>query len=323
MAEAPRLLVSAAASDHLKAELERGLPTVPVEFASGSAAGPWPEAAAMLVAHTRRELPAWTYSLTPKVRFVQRIFTGLDGFPFDDFPRDVQVAANGGGYAPFVAEHVVALLLAVHHNLPENVAQVRVGRLRPAMPNRYVRDSVALVLGFGSIGREVARRLRALGLRVEGVSRSGSPDPDAEAMHASRDLRAAVSRADVVIECRPLTTETRGTLDAAVLAAMRPEATLVNVGRAGTVDEGALYEHLRSQPAFHAAIDVWWEENYVAGVLHTRFPFADLPNFLGTPHVAGIGPAARDYAETKAVENLVRFFDGQPPRYVADRAEYG
>lgn len=322
MADPPRLLVTVPPTDHLRAELARLLPDVGAEFASGSAPGPWPNVEAMLVADTRRELPGWNAALTPRLRFAQRIFTGLDGFPFSAFPPEVQIAGNGGGYAPFVAEHAVALLLGVTHNVPENLARVRAGQLRPPIPNRYVRGSTALVLGFGSIGREVARRLRALGMPVLGLSRSGAPDPDADRMFPAPELLEALALADVVIECRPLTTATRATLDARALAAMRPGAVLVNVGRAGTIDEAALFEHLRAHPEFRAATDVWWNEDFAAGELGSRYPLAGLANFLGTPHVAGIGQAAREHAESAAVENLARFFRGEAPRFVADRAEY-
>ncbi len=322
MVGSPRLLVTVPPTEHLRSELDGGVPGVPIEFASGSAVGPWPTVEAMLVADPRRELPGWSATLTPGLRFVQRIFTGLDGFPFALFPRGVEIAGNSGGYAPFVAEHAVALLLALTHNLPENLALVRAGKLRPALPNRFLVGSTVLILGFGSIGRETARRLRAMGMSVEGLSRAGAPDADADRMFAAADLHAALPRADFVIECRPLTLATRRTIDATALAEMRPEASFINVGRAGTVDEAALFAHLQAHPRFRAAVDVWWEEDFAAGSIRSRFPFTELPNFLGTPHIAGIGALARDHAESTAVENLARFFRGDRPRFVADPRDY-
>ncbi len=318
-----RLLVTVPPSDHLRAELARLLPAVPAGFVTDPAAGPWPTVEAMLVGNPRREVPGWDPTLVPSLRFVQRIFTGLDEFPFDAFPPTVEIAGNAGGYGPFVAEHAIALLLAVTHNLPQNLALVRAGKLRPPLANRYLRGATVLVLGFGSIGHEIARRLRALGARVEGLSRTGRADPDAEAMYAATELRTALARADAVIDCRPLTRATKGSIDAGALAVMRPDAAFVNVGRARTVDEGALYEHLRTHPGFRAATDVWWDEDFAGGALRSRFPFPELPNFLGTPHVAGIGAAARDHAESAALENLVRFFRGERPRFIADPREYG
>jgi len=291
-------------------------------FAGPGSPGPWPEVEAWLLGSVDRELPKWSPELTPRLRFVQRLFTGLDGIPFDRFPASVQIAGNVGAFAPFVAEHAVALLLALTHNVVPNAEKVRAGRLRPPLSNLYLVDRTVLLLGYGAIAREVAARLRPFGARIEGLSRDGKPVPEVARMHDAAHLADAVATADVVVDCRPLTDATRGTIGAGVLGRMRETACYVNVGRAATVDEGALFEHLSGHPGFRAALDVWWQEDYESGALQSRFPFASLPNFLGSPHVAGVGAAARSRAMAMAVENLGRFFQGDRPSHVADRAEY-
>ncbi len=319
----PRLLVTLPASSELRAAILDRLRGVPVAFTDPADVGPWPTAEALLVGNLHRELPHWRADLAPRLRFVQQLFTGLDRFPFSAFGPDVAIAGNVGAYAPFVAEHAVALVLALAHEIVPNFEKVRRGRLRPPTPNRYLIGGTALVLGFGEIGRETADRLRALGLRVEGVGRTPDPRPGADRMYGASELAAALAGADVIVECRPLTRATRGTIDAAALNAMRPAAIFVNVGRAATVDETALYEHLRDHPAFRAGTDVWWREDFEAGELGSSHAFTELPNFLGSPHVAGVGSAARARAESLALENLVRFFAGARPLHVADRADYG
>lgn len=319
---APRLLVTVPPSPHLRSEIDRALAGVVVEFASAESTGPWPAVEALLVGNLPRELPGWRPDLAPRLGFVQQLYTGLDRFPFGSIPPHVPVAGNVGAYAPFVAEHAVALLLALAHEIVPNFEKVRRGRLRPPAPNRYLLGRTALILGFGAIGTEAGQRLRALGMRVEGLSRTGEPREGADRMHPASALPDAVTGADLVLDCRPLTRATRGTIDATVLGRMRPAAIYVNVGRAATADEKALYEHLRTHPEFRAGTDVWWQEDFARGELGCTFPFAELPNFLGSPHVAGVGAAARERAEGMAVANLARYFSGAGPRHAADRSEY-
>jgi phosphoglycerate dehydrogenase-like enzyme len=317
-----RLLVTVGEGPELRQALERILPPESVAFTEPSGTGPWPAVEAWLVGSVGRELPHWTPELTPNLRFVQRLFTGLDGFPFERFPASVQVAGNVGAFAPFVAEHAVALLLAVSHNVTANAEKVRAGRLRPPISNLYLLDRTVLLLGYGAIAREVAARLRPFGARLEGLSRDGKGAPELARMYAADHLTDALAGADVIIDCRPLTDSTRGSIDAVALGRIRSSAIYVNIGRAGTVDEAALYEHLVHHPEFRAALDVWWEEDYGAGALKTRYPFAARANFLGSPHVAGVGAQARDRAIEMAVENLGRFFQGVRPNHLADRSEY-
>jgi phosphoglycerate dehydrogenase-like enzyme len=317
-----RLIVATPVSEGLRSHCDRLLPQVSTDFVPPESVGPWPNAEALLVGTPSRDLPRWKAPLTPQLRFVQRLYTGLDGFPFDGFPESVAIAGNGGAYAPYVAEHAIALTLAVAHQVREGHARVAAGRLRPPLSNRYLDGKVALVLGLGEMGRATARRLAGLGMRVDAVTRSGQPDPEVRRTFPAENLRAAVVEPMVTVDCRPLTRATVGSIDRTILEAMRPDAILVNVGRARTVNESDLREHLRRHPEFGAAFDVFWHESFDTGALPDGPSLAEFPNFLGTPHTAGIGPEARERAERMAVENLARFFSGEKPRYVADRDEY-
>ncbi len=302
--------------------LRTKLPGIPPAYSQEAPHGPWPRVEALLVGATDRELPDAVPSETPQLRFVQRIFTGLDDFPFARFPPAVAVAGNVGAFAPFVAEHAVALVLGLAKQLLPNFALVRAGRLRPVPSNRPLLGRTALILGFGEIGREVAARLRSFGMTIEGVSRTGEAKGGADRMFPAAALSEALARADVAVDCRPLTRATRASIGGAQFSAMKPAAILVNVGRAATVDEEALYRHLQGNPEFRAGFDPWWDEDFATGTLRTRFPFPELPNFLGTPHNAGIGAEIRGRVLTMAAENLARFFAGAAPRYVVDRSEY-
>ncbi|MCI4368699.1 MAG: hypothetical protein L3K09_03960 [Thermoplasmata archaeon] len=318
----PKLLIALTPSEAATAQVRSVFPDVPWAYASDVRSRPWTTVRAMLVGSLDRELPGFKPEMVPRLEIVQTIYTGVDAFPFERFRPGVAVCANVGGYAPFVAEHALALSLALARGIPEGMGSVAEGRLRPAPEARTFVGKRALILGFGAIAKELAPRLRALGLELEGLSRSGTEEPGAVRMFPASKLIEAVGRADLIVEIRPLTRATRGTLGAREFAAMRDDAIFVNVGRAETVDEGALYEHLRAHPRFRAGFDVFWEEAFGDGKLEFRFPFPSLANFLGSPHCAAAVPEARPYALERALSNLRRFFDGTLALYRVDRREY-
>lgn len=318
----PTLLIGFLPEPSEAAILAEALPTTRWVSGVASRAAEWGSIEALLIGNLHRELPNWGPRDTPSLRFVQCLHTGLDTFPFERFAPSIWIAGNGGAYAPFVAERAIALLLEAGHHLAANHAAVRAGTLRPAPANRFLVGSRVLILGFGAIGQEVARRAIAGGATVDAVTRDGRAIDGIELVFPAAALERAVSGADAIVDCRPLTARTRATIDARVLAAMRPDACFVNVGRAGTVDRSALRARLQSTPTFTAAVDVWWTEDYANGRLAEGPEFGDLPNFLGTPHNAAIGPGARARGFQTAVANLRRFFAGERPRSIADRDEY-
>jgi phosphoglycerate dehydrogenase-like enzyme len=321
-APAARLLVTLSPSDETARTIAARLPGVPFVFGSASPGGPWPSIEAILTGAFDRELPRWDPAQAPQLKFVQRLYTGLDGFPFDKFPPTVKVAGNVGAFAPYVAEQAITLTLALLRNLPAGMSMVKSGRLRPAPESRSLVGRTVLLLGYGEIARAAAARLHPFGAAIEGVNRDGSARDGSDRMFPASQLGLALSRADVAIDCRPLTVATRNSIGAAELARMKPSAIYVNVGRAGTVDEAALFAHLQSHPDFRVGMESWWLEDYGQGTLGSHFPFAGLPNVIGTPHNAGLVSGSRPGILNSALDNLARYFSGQPPRYVADPAEY-
>ncbi|HEY1198233.1 MAG TPA: NAD(P)-dependent oxidoreductase [Thermoplasmata archaeon] len=319
---APRLLVAVRPREEVGKLLGERLPEVEWQYATESPSRGWQEVAAMLLGSVERDLGEVDVGSLPSLRFVQRVYTGMDGVPFDRFPERVRFAGNVGAYAPFVAEHAVTLALAAAREIPRAHALVQAGTLRPPPVQRLLWGRTAVILGYGEIGRAIADRLSGFGTRVLGLNRSGRMAPGCRGMFPAHRLIEAVSEGDYIFDTRPLTRATEGTIDASVLASMRPTAVFINVGRAGTVQEEALYRHLADHPEFRAALDVWWHEDFAGGRIEHRFPFAKLPNFVGTPHSAGFGPGVEAYVLERAVANLRRFFSGEEPRYIVDRAEY-
>jgi len=318
----PQLLVTLRARPELRDGLNRGLPDVGWAFLEETPLERRDDVRALLVGSFARDVAPFDPATTPRLEFVQRLYTGLDGFPFSKFPDRIRVAGNVGAMAPYVSEHAVALALAAAHDLYAAREMVRTGQLRPAPVQRLLYRTTAVILGYGGIGREIARRLAGFEVRVVGVNRTGAPAEGAEEMFPADRLREALSLGDFVFEVRPLTRRTARTIGRAELEAMRPAAIFVNVGRAGTVDEEALFHHLQSHPDFRAGLDVWWNEDYTGGTLLGKFPFMSLPNVVGSPHSAGVAPGEEPRILEHALENVRRYFRTGQPQFVVDRAEY-
>jgi phosphoglycerate dehydrogenase-like enzyme len=243
-------------------------------------------------------------------RFVQMLSAGVDHLPFDELPAGALVASNAGAYAEPMAEHAVAMALALMKRLPQNHALLAHGEWNQHAPNRSVDGAVCGILGFGGIGRATARLLRALGARIHAVNTTGCTSEPVDFVGTLADLDPVLAASDVLVVALPLTRATRRLIGARELQLMKPDAVLVNIARAAIVDEAALYEHLRAQPDFSAGIDVWWVEPFSAGAFRVDHPFFELPNVLGSPHNSAQVPGVMDEATRRAAENIVRFLRG-------------
>lgn len=211
-----------------------------------------------------------------------------------DFPA-IQVHNLHHNAVP-VAELTVALLLAA----AKSVVRLDRALRRDDWTPRYAKDSAlllagrtALVLGYGAIGREVARLCRALGMDVIGVRRHVPPGPPAgpDEVHAVADLDALLPRADALLICLPHTPATDGLIGERRLALLPAGALLVNMGRGPIVDQGALFRALQEGHLYAAGLDVWY--NYPSGPesrAHTPpadHPFGELENVVMSPHRGG------------------------------------
>jgi len=219
--------------------------------------------------------------------------------------------------APAVAETAVGLLLAAARGLLPADQALRRGdwrvRYDPEAGLRLV-SRTALVLGYGAVGRRVARALGALDMEVHALRRTaGEAVESGMHVHAISRLDDLLPRAEVLVLALPLTDETRGLLDARRIARLPADALLVNVARAEIVDEDALYEALASGRLGGAGLDVWYRyphgEEARATTLPAHRPFHELENVVLSPHRAGHGRGteaarARDLAALlRAVEN--------------------
>jgi phosphoglycerate dehydrogenase-like enzyme len=250
-----------------------------------------------------------------RLRWVQASWAGVDRVLFPELVASPVVLTNAVGvFDPSIAEFVLGLLLAFVKFLPEVLADQRERRWRYRETDSLM-DKTLTIVGFGRIGRAVAQRARAFGMRIIGVRRNAAgPDPAADLVLPVERLVEALAQADFVAITAPLTPDTRGLIGAAELAALRPGAYLINVGRGGIVDEAALRDALESGRLRGAALDVVAQEP-----LPPESPLWTTRNLIITPHIAGDDYRWHDRMAALFRENLRRYLAGEPLLGVVDK----
>lgn len=247
-----------------------------------------------------------------KLRFIQSISAGTDQFSRPLLQeRGVRLASASGVNARAVAEHALALMLALSRRLPEARDNQHKHHWRGMIGDLSRREDelggkTVLVVGMGTIGHHVSTLARAFGMRVIGIRRHPEQGPNgADSIHAMGELAGLLPQADYVVLTCALTPETEGLIDAAAFAAMKPQARLVNVARGRVVDEAAFIQAIGDGRIDSAALDVCVEEP-----LPAASPLWDLPNVLITPHSAGETRRYEDNVLDLLMDNLDRLWNG-------------
>jgi len=246
-----------------------------------------------------------------ELAWVHSIQAGVDRFPQDRFREAGVVLTNSTGiHGDAVGETVAAAVLALARRLHDHVAnQQRREWSQPAWDEAWtVAGERACVVGLGGLGRGVVDRLTGLGLDVVGVRRTPTPEPGVDRVLTPDGLEEAVADARFVVLAVPLTDDTRGLVDADVLAAMRSDAYLVNVARGGVVDQPALVEALRDDDIAGAALDVFETEP-----LPAESPLWDTGDVIVTPHCAAFTGEYCDHVAAIVRENVGRFRAAEEP----------
>jgi glycerate dehydrogenase len=277
-------------------------------------------AGAVLIWNTN-ELKPGELALIGGARLLQSMTAGVDFLPFSALPAGLPVASNGGAYAEPMAEHALAMALAAAKRLLVENAALAAGAFNQFVPNKMLAGGVCGIFGFGGIGVATAKLMRGLGMQIHAINRRGRTDADVDWIGGADQLDTLLAASDVLLISAPLSRTTRGIIDAAALARMKPDAILVNLARGEIIDEAALYVHLRANPRFTACIDAWWIEP----VRHGRFamgqPFMTLPNVIGSPHNSASVTAWRGVGLRRATENCRRALLGEMPRFLVAEDE--
>lgn len=249
----------------------------------------------------------------PRLRFIQKIGAGIDWFDLDALNRrGILLATNAGLNATSVADHLVMLMLLCLRSALDPILSLRNGEWVFVPPNRIVEveDATVGIIGFGKIGLQIARRVLAFGeVRVLAHRRRPlDPATTPQGVRAAK-LDELLRECEVVVVCLPLTPGTDGLIGARELALMKPGSVLINGSRGHVVDETALHDALASGHLKAAASDVFAEEPP-----SPDNPLLRLPNFMGTPHMAGRSRRNSPRQIEQALENINVFLAGGRPQ---------
>jgi phosphoglycerate dehydrogenase-like enzyme len=255
------------------------------------------------------------YPPAPKLRLVQSVATGVELFDLAALPKGCAIC-NSFGHETAIAEYIVMAMLALHHRFFEIAGEFRErgswrsSWVQSGTPHGEVRGTTLGIVGYGRVGREVARRAAPFGCRILAANRTArEAEPGVERVYPLAELDRMLPECDTVALCTALGPETTGLIDARRLTLMKPTAFLINIARGQVVDEDAVYAALRDRKIGGAALDVWWQYPTAGDPERrgSRHPFHQLPNVIVTPHNSGwtAGMVRRRWDEI--ADNLGRF----------------
>ena len=258
----------------------------------------------------------WKNDIIPhatKLKFVQSISSGMDQYSKELLgAKGIRLASAAGVNARAVAEHALALILAVFRRLPEARDNQHKKVWRGMLGDLTQREDelggkTLLIVGMGRIGSHLAKLAKAFDMKVIGIRRDPTAGTNgADEIHAMGDLVNLVPQADIVALTCALTPETTGLMSAAAFAAMKPSSVFVNVARGKVADEAALIATMEGNKIWAAALDVTAEEP-----LPAASPLWTMPNVFVTPHTAGETRAYEDNVIDILIENLDRLWRGE------------
>jgi phosphoglycerate dehydrogenase-like enzyme len=260
----------------------------------------------------------------PRLKLLQSVAAGIDLIDVRSLPAGVTVC-NVAGHEQAIAEYCLMTMLAWQHRLIDIAASFRGGVWSSGggagggPTHGEIFGKTIGIVGYGKIGREVAKRAIGFNCHVIAVNRSPVTDKgDAAEAYALDALDQVLPRCDIVVIAAGLGPETTQLIDARRFALMKPTAFLINIGRAGILDEDALYAALKVKQIGGAAIDVWWQYPTAAEPNRhgSRLPFHELPNVILTPHCSSATDGARDRRFGTVAGNLDRYVRGEALRNV-------
>jgi phosphoglycerate dehydrogenase-like enzyme len=240
-----------------------------------------------------------------KLKWIQALGTGVDGITDQaSLRREVIVTNLHGIHGPPVSEAAFMSMLALSRQLPRTVRN-QDKHFWERFPARLLHEKTVGIFGIGVIAEELAPKCKAFGMKVIGISSAQRPVPGFDRVYDRSQLLEAVRELDYLVLLTPLTPQTRNSVDAKVLAAMKPGAYLVNLARGGVVDEAALMAALKNKQLAGAALDVFATEP-----LPMDHPLWDMESVIVTTHQGGFCDVYVNFAMPVIEENLRKFIAG-------------
>ena len=254
----------------------------------------------------------------PKLRLLHAPGAGVDGFSFKSLSPHTTVA-NAYFHGTAIGEYVMMSILALSRELVKMDSHFRRGKwygswIWGTAPPPEIHGKVLALIGYGHIGKEVAMRARAFGMRVWVISAHPPAEKPANVdfYGGTGSLKKLLNAADYVVLACPLNDATRGMIGKREFSWMKRTACLVNVARGPVVQEEALYEALRDHRIQGAANDVWYQyPTEDRPFAPSRFPFHELDNIIMTPHVSGWMQGTQENRFRLIAENINRLASGR------------
>lgn len=255
------------------------------------------------------------WPVAERLRWVHSLAAGVEGQLFPDLvDSDIPLTNSRGVYKESLGEFVVGAALFFAKDFRRMMANRAEGKWEQFDVEMLDRQTMGIV-GYGEIGSACARRAKALGMTVYGMRRRpAEPSDIVDRWYTAAQILDLMRASDYVVVTAPLTPETRGLIGAEQIAAMKPTAVVMNVGRGPVIDETALAKALDARSIRGAALDVFETEPLPAG-----HPFWQLDNLLLSPHCADHVEGWLDSAVTFFVSNFERFASGQPLQNIVDK----
>jgi len=264
------------------------------------------------------ELPSPLLQAANRLRWMHAAGAGVERYDLGQIAaRGVMLTNSSGVSAPNMAEHVLGMMIALTRRFPRLLRAQIQREWRDEATHREVAElqgQTVLIVGIGEVGRAVAQRAAAFGMRVNGLRRrSDAPPAGFDQIFAIGDFHAAVADADHVVVTLPNTPRSRGLFDAAAFAAMKPGAAIYNVGRGQVIDTSALIVALESGHLGGAGLDVTDPEP-----LPVDSPLWEMENVLITAHTSGATPRYWERQADLIAENIRRIQHGELPCNLVD-----
>ena len=258
------------------------------------------------------------YGLAKNLRWIHALTAGVEFLLFPETQNSPVLISNSKGIHGIpMAEHVLGMMLSFTRRLPllQQQQQKHLWQRPPIDDLQEINGKTMAVVGLGAIGREIARKAKAMDMRVVAAKREMTQEPFVDRLYRPEQLLEMLAEADFVVVALPLTDATNGLFGREQFAAMKPSAYFINVSRGAVVQEEPLLECLKAGRIAGAGLDVFVEEP-----LPAANPFWDLPNVIITPHLAAISPVYLDRAIKLFADNLSRYIADKPLLTPIDKA---